>query len=361
MPDDMTAIGESTGNAPGNPPASGDLEIDGGGREPADIAPPRETFSVTCPECGGSLRIHEGERSIRCGYCGSALYTAASKGVRRFFLAPRATPGGARLEALHFLAEKTGGRIRARHASIMDMKLVNVPFWRMRGRFAGWVSGERISRKQVPVASPGSQGETVSYRTVEERTPYSKLVFKGVDWSTPACSVRHLGLQGISLKAQMLDWDIFDHSLKRKMDIALPMKTRREAERDGFKYLSTLATPAGATVRASRFRLLDSDLSLYYYPVFLMRYRHAGVIYSITVDGNDGHVVRGDVPERNGVDYRSMFFVPALAALMAGFWAPLIPIAAAVLYIADILRNGAIIPPMGWISGKLENWFGGEL
>ena len=358
MPVDAIGIaGSETANAP----AGLDHEIENGHGSASDNAGPCETFGVGCPECGGALRIREGERSIRCPYCGSALFAAASRGVRRYFLPPRVTAGRARLEALRYLSEKTGGRIKARHAAILDMKQLNVPFWRMKGRLAGWVTGEKIKREQVEVSSQGPNGEKTARKTVEERVPYSKLIFKHVDWSSPACSVRHLGLQGISLKAQMLDWDIFDHSLSREMDIALPMTTAAEAERDGFKYLSGIATPAGATVRAGKFRMIGSDMSLYYYPVYLMRYRHAGSIHSITVDGSDGRVVRGDVPARNSVNFRAMFFVPALAALLAGLWVPLLPMTAAILYVSDMFRQGAVVAPHSWLLGKLETWFGGEL
>ena len=320
-----------------------------------------ETFGVTCPECGGSIRIHEGEKSTKCLYCGSALYITRPKGVRGFYLTPKISAGKARLEALHYLGEKTNGRVKARHASILDMQLINVPFWRMNGRLVGWVCGEKVTRRQVEILTPSMHGGKINYKTVEERTPFSKLVFKQVDWSTPACSVRHLGLQGISLKARNLDWDKFEHDLKKKVNIALPMKPRKIAEKDGFKYLSSLTTPTGSIIRASRFRIFDNNFSLYYYPIYIMRYRHGGIIYSITVDGNDGSVIRGNHPKRKHIDFRSMFYVPAAAAVMAFIWPPLIAIALAALYAFDTFHTGAFIPPLRWMKGRLETWFGGEL
>ncbi len=318
-----------------------------------------ETFGINCPNCGGSLRLRAGEKSIRCEYCGCALYVTKPKGVKRFILPPAVSDGKAKLAALHYLAEKTNGKIKSRHASIIDLRLINVPFWRLKGRLAGWVCGEKITRKQVEVSSPGPHGSQVRYKTVEERTPFSKLVYKNVDWSTPACSLRHLGLQGISLKTRFLDWNVFDHELKKTLNIALPMKLRKEAEKGARQHLSTLAKPMSSNIRSSRFDIFDKDFSLYYYPVYILRYRNAGKIYSITVDGNEGNIIRGDVPVLKKADRKAIFYVPALLAFLFGSWAPLVPIAALIVYVSDMTVEGRLIAPHRWLFGRLEKWFGG--
>jgi len=332
-----------------------------GYQEKPDLSVKRsaETVGITCPNCGGSLRLRAGEKSVRCGYCGCALYVIKPKGVKQFILPPVISEGKARLAALHYLSEKTGGRIKARHASIIDLRLINVPFWRLKGRLAGWVSGEKITRRQVEVSAPGPHGSQVRYKTIEERSPFSKLVYKNVDWSTPACSLRHLGLQGISLKTRFLDWNIFDHELKKSLNIALPMKLMKEAERAARQHLSTLAKPASSNIRSNRFDIFDKDFSIYYYPVYILRYRHAGKIYSITVDGNEGHIIRGDYPQQKEPDRKSVFFIPAILAFLFGTWAPLVPIAAVILYISNVVTEGRLIPPHYWLMGKLHNWLGG--
>ena len=114
-----------------------------------------ETFGVSCSGCGGSLRVHEGERSIRCEYCGCALLVTRPRGVRGYILDPRISEGKARLAALKYLSEETGGRIKARHASIIDLRMINVPFWRMSGMMAGWLSGDEVIKHKIEVAVPG--------------------------------------------------------------------------------------------------------------------------------------------------------------------------------------------------------------
>ncbi|MBN2070035.1 MAG: hypothetical protein JW814_01155 [Candidatus Krumholzibacteriota bacterium] len=331
----------------------------GNSPRPAGASDRSETVGITCPDCGGSLRLRSGEKSIRCQYCGSALYVISPKGVKQFILPPVISDGKARLAALHFLSEKTGGKIKARHASILDIRLINVPFWRLKGRLAGWVCGEKITRRQIEVSAPGPNGTQTRFKTIEERSPFSKLIYKNVDWSTPACSLRDLGLQGIALKARLLDWNIFDHELKKTLNIALPMKTRKEAERDAFQHLSTLAKPASSNIRSSRFDIFSKDFSIYYYPVYILRYRHAGRIYSITVDGNEGHIIRGDYPRQKKGSRALIFFIPATLAFLFGTWAPLVPIAALAVYICNMAAEGRFIAPHHWLMGNLQKWLGG--
>jgi hypothetical protein len=320
-----------------------------------------ETFGVNCSACGGSLRVHEGERSIRCEYCGCALLVTRPRGVRSYILEPKISEGAARLTALKYLSDKTGGRIKARHASIVDLRMINVPFWRMSGMMSGWLSGDEVIRHEIEVPVPSPQGTKTVTRIQEEKKPFSKITVKRIDWSTPACSLRHLGLQGISLRTQMLEWNVFEHGMKEKLNIALPMKTAAQARSDGYAYMTTLASPSGAVVKASRFDLFGNRLSMYYYPVYILRYRHAGRIYAITIDGNNGGVIRGDVPTWKKISVRSFFLVPAAAAILAGTWWPLVIIAAAGTYVYDMVQSGMVLPPHRWLQERLERWFGGRL
>lgn len=332
------------------------------GEAERDTAPagPAETFGVTCPLCGGSLRIREGERSIGCEYCGSGLIVTRPHGVRSFTMQPRITPGKARLTALKHLSGQTGGRVRARHASIVDIKLVQVPFWRMHGRLMGWVCGDAITLREVEIPAADPRGERTIKTVKEERRPFSKLVLKHVDWSTPACTLKQLGLQGISLKTRTCHWEVFDHGLRNDHLFALPMKTAGEAREDAYRYLTRVTAPARSRVHASRFHLADSNFSLYYYPVYFVRYRHHGRLYTITIDGSDGRILRGETPQRRGIDFKMMFFVPAAFAFLAQTYLPLALIAACAVYVIDAVLTEGFLPPHRWLAARLDRWFGGD-
>jgi hypothetical protein len=317
-------------------------------------------YGATCPSCGGALLIHDGERSIRCGYCDSALLVTTPRGTRSFLLRPKVSEGKARLAAIHHIEDRTDRRVSPRNASIIDMKLMHVPFWRMRGRLMGWVSGDRVTLERVETASddPGLTAANTAVR--EARVPYARLVFKRVDWSTPACILPSLGLQGISLRTDFLAWELFDQKRSAEHAVALPMRSERETRNDALSYLTRLVIPAGSKVRASRFHLFDSSFSLYYYPVYFLRYGHAGRVYSVTIDGASGAVLRGEVPARRRLDARGLFFIPAALAFLALAYPPLALIGAGVLYAYDCLDARALLPPHRWLAARLEGALGGE-
>jgi hypothetical protein len=332
----------------------------GGTRPAAPSAEPSIACGATCPECGGSIRINEGDRSVRCGYCGSALYVGSPRGVQSFILPPKITSAKARLAAIRYIAEKTNNRVRAGQTSLAEMKLIHVPFWRLRGRLMGWVSGERTER--VPVETVTDEQGASQVRTIirEEHTPYSRLVFKRVDWSAPACVLPCLGLQGIALRTGFLDWDVLDDRTRSEHTTALPVRSERRIRHDALGYLKRLAVPAGTSVRASRFHFFDSRLSLYYYPVYLLRYGCAGRLYTITIDGGNGAVVRGEVPRRRRIDRGRLFFAPAALAFLAATWPPLVLIPVVVLYALDSAGAGRPLPPHEWLALRINGLIGSE-
>ena len=321
---------------------------------------PTPAYGATCPECGGTIRINEGDRSVRCGYCGSALYVVSPRGVQSYVLQPKVTPAKARLASIHYMTGHTGGRIGAHNTSIIDMRLIHVPFWRMRGRLMGWISGDRVKAVSVET-TPENPSASPVYPTVrDEHESYSRLLFKRVDWSTPACALPCLGLQGISLRTGFLEWDVLDGARRSEHTIALPMRSERNVRKDALSYLTRLAVPAGTTVRASRFHLFDSTFSLHYYPVYMLRYGCAGRMYTITIDGANGAVVHGEVPRKRRVDAKALFFTPAVLAFFAATWFPLVAIALAAAYALDTAQARAYLPPHEWLALRIERLLGGE-
>lgn len=333
-----------------------------GEKRSASPAPePAVASGATCPECGGSIRINEGDRSVRCGYCGSALYVATPRGVQSFILRPKITPAKARLAAIRYIAEKTNNRLRTRHTSFADLKLIHVPFWRLRGRLMGWFSGEKTELVKVETVSDDPGGASQVRATVREKhKAYSRLVFKRVDWSAPACVLPCLGLQGISLRTDFLDWDVLDDRRRSEHTTALPVRSERHVRRDALSYLKRLMVPTGTSVRASRFHFFDSRLSLYYYPVYLLRYGCAGRLYTITIDGGNGAVVRGDVPRKRKIDPKKLFFAPAALAFLAATWLPLALIPVLVTYALDTAHAKLFVPPYEWLAFRINGLLGSE-
>ena len=345
-----------TESAPGNAKAHAALGT------PGDAPGSQATlaYGATCPECGGNIRINEGDRSVRCRYCGSALLIPTPRGVQSYILKPKVTAAKARLASIHYIAEESNRRVRARNASIVDLKLIHVPFWRMNGRLMGWISGEKTKLVKVETGPENPHAAHAHITVREEHEPCSRLLFKRVDWSTPACVLPCLGLQGISLRTAFLEWDVLDDRRRAEHTVALPTRSERAVRADALGYLTRLAIPAGTRLRASRFHLFDSRFSLYYYPVYVLRYGFAGRMYTITLDGASGEVVQGEVPAQRRLDRRRLFFAPALLAFCAAMWLPAVIIPIAVIYALDTAQARRFLMPNHWLASRIQRLLGGE-
>jgi hypothetical protein len=92
----------------------------------------------------------------------------------------------------------------------------------------------------------------------------------------------------------------------------------------------------------------------------VLRYGCAGRLYTITIDGGNGAVVRGDVPRRRPLDSKKLFFAPAALAFLAISWLPLALIPVLVLYALDIAGAKLFVPPHRWLAFRINGILGNE-
>ena len=123
-----------------------------------------------------------------------------------------------------------------------------------------------------------------------------------------------------------------------------------------YKYLVTLITPRGADVTHRRFTLLDTALSLYYYPVYFVKYSYRGIIHTITVDAVNGNIVGGEAPAVGIVKIKNLIIVPLVGAIMAFAFLPLPIIALTILYAYDTTSGGKLVSPVEWFQARLASW-----
>ncbi|OQX84103.1 MAG: hypothetical protein B6D63_05250 [Candidatus Latescibacteria bacterium 4484_7] len=318
-----------------------------------------ETIGFKCPLCGGSLDVEEGLKSIKCRYCGSSLYISAQEGPANYYARCRINEGKAKHAAISYLLRESSHNVGGMNTSIIECKLVHVPFWRMHGRLIGWIAGETLEKEMQEIEASGPRGSAVKrYKIGSKRKPFSKLVFKHIEWSAPAAYVPHLQMQGVSLKATMLRWEVLDHSLKTRQNFALPTMSEEKAESDAYKYLTKVVAPTGTIVRSGRFKLFDNDISVYYYPIYFISYKHRNRIFTITVDGVEGRVMGGAVPYKPRQNVKNIVLIPAAAALMTILFPPLPLIALGILYVVDTLTMSKRPAPIDWLTARCAAWFG---
>jgi len=327
--------------------------------EKQTLKKPVETISVNCPLCGGSIRIEEGTSSIECHYCRASLYLKEPIGLKNLVCPAKVDEGSIKHRALKFILERSKGRIGGKETSILECRLVYVPFWRLHGKLIGWIAGEKNRKNIVEETITGPNGATIKRYTIgTKREEFSRFVFKDVDWSAPASYIPHLRLHGVSFKASVMNWNILEHSMKARWSFALPTVSEEKAREDAFKYLTGLMAPPGTNVKYQRFKMFDNDLSLYFYPIYFVRYSYRDMIFTISVDGVSGKVIAGEVPAAKMETKRNMVKIPLIAAALSVLFPPLPLIILAVLYLIDSLTAEARRGPFEWFMVNAGNWFG---
>jgi len=318
-----------------------------------------ETIAVNCPLCGGSINIEEGTSSIKCHYCRANLYLKKPVGLKNLITPARIEEGRVKHKALKFILEKSNGKIGGKDTSILECRLVYIPFWRLHGKMIGWIAGEKNKKNIVEETVTGPNGATIKrYKMGTKREKFSRFVFKDVDWSAPASYIPHLRLHGVSFKASVMNWNILDHSMKARWSFALPTVSEEKAREDAFKYLTGLMAPPGTNVKYQRFKMFDNDLSLYFYPIYFVRYSYRDQIFTISVDGVSGRVIAGEVPATKNEMKRNMVKIPLIAAFLSVLFPPLPLIVLAILYFVDSLSGEIRLSPFDWFMTKATSWFG---
>ena len=155
-----------------------------------------------------------------------------------------------------------------------------------------------------------------------------------------------------------MNWNILEHSMKARWSFALPTVSEEKAREDAFKYLTGLMAPPGTNVKYQRFKMFDNDLSLYFYPIYFVRYSYRDMIFTISVDGVSGKVIAGEVPAAKMETKRNMVKIPLIAAALSVLFPPLPLIILAVLYLIDSLTAEARRGPFEWFMVNAGNWFG---
>jgi len=319
-----------------------------------------ETIGANCPLCGGSIEIEEGTTSVECRYCGSSLYLAEPVGLKNFISHAKVKEGTAKHSALKFILERSSGAIGGRETSILECRLVYVPFWRLHGKLIGWIAGEKNKKEVVEETVSGPQGATIKRYTMGTRKEkFSRFVFKDVDWSAPASYIPHLRMHGVSFKASVMKWRMLDHSMKADYSFALPTVSEEKAGEDAFKYLTGLTAPPGTSVKHQRFNMFDNNLSIYFYPIYFVRYSHRRRIYTISVDGTNGKVIGGEIPEIVRRPARNIVKIPLIAALLSVVFPPLPLLVLVFMYLYDS-SSGERKSPVDWFMMRAAGWFGTE-
>jgi hypothetical protein len=237
---------------------------------------------LSCPRCGGTVPIPEGQILVACPFCEQRSVVAGEHGVLRYQVPLRVDRGQAEKAMQKFLGSSS--QIAAglkQSVQISEVFLVHLPFWSAWGRGAAWAFGQQ---------KVGS-GDRERYEPRENR------LVKELQWNGVACDVGEFGVRRISLEGRPLE--AFDsEALHRSGMVFEPVGSEQDALDNAEKAFHQAVRDEISLTRTAQLytRILSPRLGLVYYPVWVVRYLYRKRSFQVVVDGYDGAVLYGKAP-----------------------------------------------------------------
>ncbi|MCX7878465.1 MAG: phage holin family protein [Ignavibacteria bacterium] len=244
---------------------------------------------ITCPACSGELDLREGIRTFNCKYCGTLLLAKGSEGVVKYYVPKKIQRNIAIQKTFEWLGK---GLSKARglknSAKLDDAFLVYIPYWRVRADVIGWVFGKERRTQTV-------NGRTSTYYVDVERK-----IQKTYDQTYAACDIAELGVQKVNLSGDEIKPVNFEELQSEGMLFNII-----SSEKEITDYAKSQFTEdAVSSVNVDQITFQHNDLvrpnvSIVYYPLWVVRYIHNGRTYQVVVDGEDGTICYGKAPGNN--------------------------------------------------------------
>jgi hypothetical protein len=235
------------------------------------------TLSMNCPMCGGAVSVPEGEEITSCPYCSLLLSIEGDQGVSKIMLKNKLDAAGAEAAARGWMSGGLKARDLKDKAEVTERYPIYVPFWKLHARAAGWVCGYKEEKDK--------DGHT--HREYQER-----MVLKEFDWNGAACDIGDIGIEHLS--------NLAGEALLQDDGIPTFEVTTSPTDAAGLGAQGIRRTAVGsAGVEHETFinmHVFPKGLILLYYPVWMVRYRYAGRMYFVTLDGVTGKVLSGRAP-----------------------------------------------------------------
>lgn len=244
---------------------------------------------ITCPACSGELDLREGIRTFNCKYCGTLLLTKGSEGVIKYYV-PRKIQRNIAIQKMFDWLGKGLAKARGlkNSAKLDDAFLVYIPYWRVRADVIGWVFGKE------------RRTQTVNGRTSTYYVDVEKKIQKSYDQTYAACDVAELGVRKVNLAGDELKPVNFEELQSEGMLFNI-ISSEKEIT-DYAKSQFTEDAVRSASVDQITFQhndLVRPNVSIVYYPLWVIRYFHNGRTYQVVVDGEDGTICYGKAPGNN--------------------------------------------------------------
>lgn len=302
------------------------------------------TVALTCPSCGGAISFAEGSTRVVCAHCGLAHMVVGKKGELRYWIPSRLKRSQSTKLVGDLLEKIKDDRI----VHFVDSKLVYVPFFRVKVTGGGWYIGRGLGTAYTWTQSGGQQAVVIPR---EVKKNIVEGFFRDISFFVPAADISELGLIGVWAKSTALE--LFPFDADRVLDgVAYSsLKESQTAAQEAWATLIASVKPAGMTLDYFEAEKVTEEISMIYYPVWIVRFLIDGSPRRIVVDGLGGDILNARVPKKGRVDALPGIITLALIAVLATTL-PILLVGPCVLVLYYIIFKG-----WDWFWGTIIRFF----
>ena len=235
------------------------------------------SLSMSCPNCGGALNMDEGAKFTSCPYCSAVLSIEGDGGVHRITFKNNVNRDQAIAEVRRWWKGGFKARDLRRKGEITECYPIYVPFWHLRARAAGWVCGYKVVQRNKR----------------SERVPLEKMVARDFDWTQVASDAGDLGvehLRNLEGDATILDEGSIPTFEATTSNTDAMAKGMSQVQSEAVSYTGV------PHITFQQVNVIPRNMSLIFYPIWMVRYKYADRMYFATVDGITCSVLSGRAP-----------------------------------------------------------------
>jgi DNA-directed RNA polymerase subunit RPC12/RpoP len=219
-------------------------------------------MEIKCPQCGGDVKVIEGETFLTCEYCSSAIYIDKSKVVFHYMLKPTIDEAGAAASLRRWMAGSSTAKGLENEARMTKTEFLYFPIWYFKIKQAD----KELIKIQPAAASP--------------ITGIKSLVI-------PAGDFRFYG-----------PGDVANPAIKEPSVL----------------YSSAVEWLKNEGVDATGV----SQSSLVHIPLYVFNYNYGDSAYSAIIDGSSGKVMAAEYPSKQELPYLVVGAVAAIIFFLEG-------------------------------------------
>ncbi|MBI5525387.1 MAG: hypothetical protein HY897_03565 [Deltaproteobacteria bacterium] len=257
-----------------------------------------KAIHANCPNCGASLMLEPDSRITTCGFCNARLLVEIENFAPLRWFAPAVSREDATLAIRRVLKDPLMPADVTKLAALDSVTLAFVPFHLFRARRVGVMTTVETKGADSPV-----------------RAADTRVLFNPVSACSIATDVSGWGLDRLDLEKVVEDPRFPARpyraaELQKMGEVFAPTRPSERFVADRTRTFETRDT----TITA---RLLPDEVSVWYYPVWLVRYTYRGSVFRASVDALNGEVLFVRAPQSNRHRLPPMLAILALLSMPA--------------------------------------------